>query len=271
MQSPKPALEPLNRRRIFPFYYSVGERTVHIVATLTDQPGALASLLSELSSKVNLIGTSSYSTGENAAVFSGFGRVLSENESAQSIRDLTSNLPHVTDCRVWDSKDGLLVDRFHTGFWAGAGEPYLIFPNRGLSETFEGVVRALGSGGEYMLYTEGLNYAKVRGPLYKKIMGPHPESRLDELAALVGALGYGQSIATADSSGMGLKLTSRECFECSTPTHCKRTCSFLRGMAVGIFSCIFDRELVGTETRCRQRGHEECVFILTAKDRGPLF
>ena len=271
MQSQKTALEPLNRKLIFPFLYSPGERMVHVVATLTDEPGALASLLSALSSKVNLIGTSSYSKGGNRAIFSGFGRILSVNESAQSIRDSTSNLPNVHDCKVWDSKDGLLVDRFHTGFWAGVGEPYLMFPNKGLSETFEAVVRALGSGGEFMLYTQGMDYANVRGPLYKKLMGPHPEARLDELAALVGALGYGKSTASIDPSDMELKLTSQECFECSTPTLCKRTCSFLRGMAVGVFSSIFDKELVGAETRCRQRGHEECVFILTPKDQRPLF
>jgi len=271
LQSPKVTHEALNRKRIFPFHYAPGVRMVHVVATIADEPGALASLLGDLSGKVNLIGTSTYSTDDNKAIFSGFGRVLSETESAQTIQVSASNSARVFDCNVWDSVDGLLVDRFHTGFFAGVGEPYLIFPNRGLSETFEGVVKALGSGGEFILYTQGLNYAKTRGPLYKKIMGNHPETRIDELTALVGALGYGRSTASTDASGMSIRLTSQECFECSTPTHSNRTCSFLRGMAVGIFGCIFDKELVGTETKCRQKGHEECVFILTPKDQRPMF
>jgi predicted hydrocarbon binding protein len=243
---------------------------VHIVAWLTDEPGALASLLNALGSKVNLIGTSSYSTEGNTAIFSGFGKALTESVSSKSLQKEVVRLPKVRRCQVWESKEGLLVDRFHTGFRAGADEPYLMFPSKALSEAFERIVKTFGSGGETIVYTYGMDYAKSRGPLYKKMMGPHPETRLDELTAIVGALGYGKSVATIESSGKALKLTCRECFECSTPSEHKRTCAFLRGLSVGIFSSLFGKELVCEETKCRQKGDQQCEFVLTAKDKKPL-
>jgi predicted hydrocarbon binding protein len=43
------------------------------------------------------------------------------------------------------------------------------------------------------------------------------------------------------------------------------------GMAVGIFSGLFDKELVGEETLCRQKGDDHCEFVLRAKDQQRLF
>jgi len=265
------ASQPLHRNLVFPFQYSPGKRMVHVVAWLSDEPGALASLLSAVKSQVNLISTSSYSLGENTAIFSGFGEVLSESITAQSLQGVTDKLPNVSRSQIWESKEGLLVDRFHTGFQAGIGEPYLILPARALSETFEGIVRTFGSGGQTILYEQGLDYAKSRSGIYKRITGDHPEGRLDDLTAIVGALGYGKSTATIEPSGKSLTLTSTECFECSTPTRTGRRCQFLLGMAVGVFGALFDKDLVGEETLCRQKGNEHCEFVLKAKDQQRLF
>jgi predicted hydrocarbon binding protein len=242
-----------------------------VVAWLSDEPGTLASLLSALKSQVNLVSTSSYSLGGNLAIFSGFGEVLSESATAEAIQGLTAKLPNVSGCQVWESRDGLLVDRFHTGFQAGVGEPYLIFLTRALSETFEGIVRTFGSGGQTILYKQGLNYGRSRSGLYKMMMREHPERRLDDLTAIVGALGYGKSTATLEPSGKAMTLTSIECFECSTPTRTGRTCMFQLGMAVGIFSALFAKDLVGEETLCRQKGNEHCEFVLKVKDQQRLF
>jgi len=265
------ANQTLRRNLVFPFQYSPGKRMVHVVAWISDEPGTLASLLTALKSQVNLASTSSYSLGGNGAIFSGFGEVLSDSTNATALQGMTAKLPDVSCCQVWESRDGLLVDRFHTGFQAGVGEPYVILPARALSETFEGIVRTFGSGGQTILYEQGLDYGKSRAELYKEIIGKHPERRLDDLTAIVGALGYGKSTATFEPSGKAMTLTSIECFECSTPTHTGRRCKFLLGMAVGIFSALFDKELAGEETLCRHDGNEHCEFVLRAKDQQRLF
>jgi len=266
----RPKHSPVQRHVIFPFHYAPNEKTVYVTASIPDTPGTLAALLKVLSSRVNLIGTSSYSLPRNVAIFAGFGKVLSEAVNAQSLQAEIVKAAGVNHCQVWESNQGLIVDRFHTGFQGGVGEPYLVFPTGGLSDAFEKIVGTFGSGGSTLLYDLGLDYAKGRSGLYKGMMGPHPESRIDELTAIVTALGYGNSTASFDPGYSALRLTSEECFECSTPSETGRTCSFLRGMAVGIFSHLFGLELVCEETMCRHRGDEYCKFVLKAEDGGPL-
>ena len=268
--TPRSRHSPVQRHVIFPFHYAPNEKTVYVTASIPDTPGTLAALLRVLSRRVNLIGTSSYSLGRNAAIFAGFGEVLSGAINAQSLRAEIVKAAGVNHCQVWESNQGLIVDRFHTGFQGGVGEPYLVFPTGGLSDAFEKIVSTFGSGGSTLLYDLGLDYAKGRSGLYKGIMGPHPESRLDELTAIVTALGYCNSTASFDSGYSALRLTSEECFECSTPSETGRSCSFLRGLAVGIFGPLFGLELVGEETKCRHRGDEYCEFVLKARDAGPL-
>jgi len=261
---------PLKRHVIFPFHYDPSQKTVFVAASISDEPGTLAALLTLLSKRVNLIGTSSYTLGQDAASFSCYGSLLSDDTTAQSLQKELMASARVVSCQVWESEEGLIVDRYHTGFQAGVGEPYVVFPNKGLSDTFEGVVRVFGSGGSTLLYDLGLSYAKARAGIYRKIIGPHAESRIDELAFIVTALGYGLSEATFDSNYEALRLTSRECFECSTPSECKRQCNFLRGMAAGIFGPLFGVEVVSQETRCRHLGDDLCEFVIKAKDERPL-
>jgi predicted hydrocarbon binding protein len=260
----------LRRHPIFPFHYAPGEETVFFVATIRDQPGALASLLKSLGEHVNLLATSSYSLENDAAVISGYGKALSKRTTPISLKKVIEGCPMVSSCQVWKSEMGLIVDKYHTGYQGGVGEPYVVFPARGLSDTFEGVVRVFGTGGAVLLYELGLDYAKARSGLYKKMIGPHPESRIEELAAIVGALGYGRSTATFEPDYSALKLSSEECFECSSPSSSGRTCSFLRGMAVGIFGSLFNAELESEETKCRHLGDDFCEFTLKAKDGLPL-
>jgi len=217
-----------------------------------------------------LIGISGYSLGKDKAIFSGFGRILSKETTAKSLRTEITKSAKVRSCRVWRSNRGLVVDRFHTGFQGGVGEPYVVFPAKGLSETFEGIVKVFGTGGSTLLYDLGLDYAKSRAGLYKEMMGPHPESRVDELAAIVTALGYGFSRAAFSSDYRTLTLTSFECFECSTPSGSGRRCSFLRGMAAGIFGPLFDTEVLSEETMCKHAGNDHCEFVLRANDGRPL-
>jgi len=259
-----------HRHLIFPFHYAPKEETIFFVATISDKPGALAAFLSVLSKRVNLIGTSSYSLGGNTAIYSGFGKLLAKHTTASSLHAEIAKSRKVKSCQVWKSRNGLIVDRFHTGFQGGVGEPYLVFPARGLSDTFEGIVRVIGTGGSTLLYDLGLDYAKARSGIYKKMMGAHPESHIDELAAIVTALGYGHSEAALSPDRKSIRITSIECFECSTPSRSGRRCSFLRGMAVGIFGPLFDVDMVSEETKCRNAGDDLCEFVLKAKDGQPL-
>ena len=258
----------LSRRRKveYPFHYSPDGMMVHVVAELSDKPGTLAMLLNALGGKVNLIGTTSYVTDRGTAVFSGFGRVLSKHDNAESIQMLLAKYHSVFACEVWESNDGLIVDRFHTGLETGLGEHYTMFPTSSLAKTFEEVVRVFGTGGSTILYLQGLDNARERLEGYRRILGPHPEKKIDEITSILEAFGYGTMTTSSDSYGWTLKLEVRDCFECSLGTDNKRTCEFLRGMLVGLYGGLFGKTVSCEETRCRLKGDKLCEFMIKAND-----
>ena len=70
--------------------------------------------------------------------------------------------------------------------------------------------------------------------------------------------------------GYGAEFIVRivNCFECSSGTSVRQSCSFQRGHLVGLISGIFDTPLESAETRCRFRRDPFCEFKLVQKS-GP--
>jgi len=255
------------RRKVeYPLYYSPGKSLVHVVVKLDDSPGALARVLDALGRKVNLIGTNSYRMKSGQAIFSGFAEVISESEDARSIRALVEGVEGVAACDAWGSRQGLLVDRFHTGIQSGNGDPYMLLPAAALAQTFAKVVQILGSGGETVLYMEGVSLAATRFEAYRRMLGPDPTSRVEEASHIYEALGYGSSTITLEHSGKVVRLVEKDCFECSGAVKGMTGCSFMRGLAVGSFAAVLGKEMNADEVRCRLRGDEECEFVLSVKE-----
>jgi predicted hydrocarbon binding protein len=258
---------PLERRKKieFPFHYSRFKRLVNVVAKMEDEPGALASVLNVLGPKVNLIGTTSYSIPDHAAMFSGFGETISAEETTRSIQQEVSRCKGVLGCQVWESKSGLLVDRFHTGIESGMGEPYIMMPTMALSRMFEEITHTFGSGGEVILYLEGKKFAEARFKSYRDLFGQEMASRINELSHIFEALGYGASEITLDETSNSVTIETSDCFECSGGTKNSRSCAFTKGIAVGIFESLLRVELKVEETKCRLQGNKRCEFVLGRK------
>jgi len=261
---------PRQSKVIFPYHFSPDKKLVHIVAKISDDPGTLGSMLTLVGSKVNLIGTSSYALKGGTAIFSGFGELLSQFDSAQTVQELITLSHKVTACQVWESNKGLLVDWFHTGIQSSLGEPLIVLPASGLAETFDKVVKAFGSGGETILYLQGKEFATARFQTYRKLLGPHPERRFDEALHIFEASGYGSSAVVLEDSKLKLHMTVKDCFECSVRSESGRTCAYTRGLAVGSFGEAFGRDLSCDEVKCRLKGRDACEFVLSAKDGKPL-
>jgi predicted hydrocarbon binding protein len=251
------------RRIEFPFHYSPDKKLVHIVAKISDEPGTLARLTTALGSRLNLVGTSSYKLGDNTAIFSGIAEVIDEVDDDRGIQKIAAETDGVIECKVWQSKNGLLVDQFHTGIESGLGEPYVMFSTAGLSQTFSNIVKVFGSGGETLLYLQGKDFAAARFSVYKELLGPNPWDRLSEAAHIYEALGYGMVTITPENGGRSLGISVRDCFECSGARSNGRSCSFMRGVAVGSISAVLGVEYKGEEVKCRLKGSRVCEFVLT--------
>jgi len=254
---------PRRRKKVFPFHYSAEKKLVHIVVTMKDKPGALAELLNLLAKDVNLIGSNSYDTERGEALFSGFGEVLSPSATPDSIKKLVRGSGEALGCSVWMSNQGFLVDKFHTGVETAMGDPYIMLPVSGLAKTFDSIGKSLGSGGDLVLYLEGQAMANARFGAFRKILGPHPERRMQEVTHVFEALGYGSSTISGPDEDGALKLVVTDCFECSgRGKSSAHSCAFMRGLARGSIGAAVGKELECTETRCRMRGDTECEFLL---------
>jgi len=256
------------RKRDFPFYYSPATKTVHVVAKLRDSPGALASLLNNLGTRLNLIGTTSYSIEGGCAIFSCFGQALFDSDTAKSIQKVASRSPHVLACQVRGSEDGLLVDQFHQGIQSEKGESYIMMHRDGLASMFIAVRRALGSGGDMLLYMQGKSYGYSRVEACGSALGPNPVTRLQELAHIYEALGFGASLVTLQPNGT-VKLILSDDLECSASDGWGQSCCFARGLVEGSIGAALGKEMTAEETKCRLRGDSDCEFLVMAKDLEP--
>ena len=256
------------RKKMFPFYYSPSIRTVHVVARIRDEPGALASLLNNLGTRLNLLGSTSYAIDDGGAIFSCFGETLFDSDTAQSIQKVASRSPHVLACQVRESEDGLLVDQFHQGIQSENGESYVMMHRAGLASMFGEIRKVLGSGGDVLLYLQGKSYGRLRVESWGKALGPNPAAKLQELSHIYEALGFGASSITQEPNG-SIRLVIKDDIECSSAERWEQSCSFTRGVAEGSISAVIGKELTSAETRCRLRGGDECEFLFVLKDGLP--
>ena len=261
--------EAIQRRRklVFPFHYAPGKRLLQIVVNLRERPGALAEVLVALGSKVNLIGSTSYRTGTSRGIFSGIGEFLSEKDGPKDIEALVAPLRSVVACQVWESREGLLVDRFHSGVESGMGEPYIMLPAAGLAQTFDKLIKTFGTGGETILYLEGKDFGLARFSLYRKMLGDDPAGRSEEAAHIFEALGYGTGAVEMVEPGKMVRIVRRECFECEGQPTNGHSCAFSRGLASGIFEALYGAPMTCEEVGCRLKGADRCEFVV--KPRSP--
>ena len=253
---------------MFPYYYSEHKKLFHVVTRIKDVPGALAGVLTLLTTEVNLLGSTSYSVEGDSAMFSCFAEALRKSETPEEIQGLLAVSPWVLESRVSESKNGFLVDSFHTGVQVGTGEPYIMFPTAGMADVFEKLVREFGSGGETILYELGRNFGYDRFEIYRSLLGPDPRARLDEAAHIFEAMGYGASAINQNTDG-SIRIVVDDCFECATPSEIGRSCAFRRGLAAGTFGALLGREIQCREMKCRSKGDKFCEFLVTPRPDQP--
>lgn len=265
---PPVATVPVDRtkRRSFGFVFGPQTKMFQITAKLVDRPGALADFLQLLRDQVDWIGSVSYSRGTGEAVFSGFAKALNGQASQSSLKNLMTSSKLVQETWISTSEDGLLVDGFHTGIEDEAGENYMLVPVKAMAETYERLIDILGSGGDSILYDEGVSAGKVSAQDFINRLGiGFVRQKLGQILLLYGSMGWGN--ADFRDEGYGAEFTVRvgNCFECSAGRTARQYCSFQRGHLVGLISTIYDTPLECNETRCRFRMDPFCEFRLVQK------
>jgi predicted hydrocarbon binding protein len=252
------------KRRIFPMHFAPGKKLVQVVVKLSDAPGSYSSVLNLLATRVNLVGTITYTLSDGTAVFSGFAEALSPKETAEGLRDLIMKSKAAMEADVIEGDDGLLVDTFHSGLVVG-DDAYVLQRRDGLVHMFERVSKILGSGGETLLFEEG----KATGQwsvsaMAKRIGAERLRANAGALDRLLAALGFGE-VERRRAEGGGFTFTATDCFECSGKRGSRSGCSFMRGYLAGALAEEVGKDFDCVEEKCRLKGGEACVFKLTLR------
>ena len=251
--------------RIFPVHFAPDKKLVHIVVKLSDAPGSYSQILDSLRTKVNLIGTTTYTLSDGTAMFSGFAETLDQKGTGEGIQELIMKSGAALEAQVREGRDGLLIDTFHRGF-AVDGDRYMLMRLGELVNMFDHVAKLLGTGGEALLYEEGVATGRWSADTASSRYGD------ERVRAQVGAINH---LMTAE--GMGdvegvygpgdgeITVTITECFECTGEPASRSGCSFMRGYLVGAANSIYGKKYTCVEERCSLKGGKSCEFRLTPK------
>ena len=251
--------------RIFPVHFAPDKRLVHIVVKLSDAPGSYSSILDSLRTKVNLIGTATYTLSDGTAMFSGFAEALDPKGTGEGIRELILKTGAALEAEVKEGKDGLLIDTFHRGFIV-EGDRYMLLRQGELVNMFDHVASLLGSGGEALLYEEGVATGRWRADsIIAKYGSERIRAQVGAINHLMTAEGMGD-VEGAYGPGDGeITVAVTECFECTGKPASRTGCNFMRGYLVGAAESIFGKSHSCAEEKCSLKDGKACEFRLTPK------
>ena len=253
------------KKKIFPVHYAPGKKLFHIVVSISDAPGSYSLILDLLRTKVNLIGTSTYTLNDGTAMFSGFSEALSPRLTAKELEKLILSSKAAISAKVYEGRDGLLVDTFHTGFVVG-DEVYILMRREGLVHVFDRVSKILGSGGDALIFHEGMTMGQRNAEMMIRNVGAQlVRDQTGVLNRFLAAQGWGILEARAGPGKDRFTVRVTDCFECSEDAPSRRGCDFMRGYLAGGAKATFGRDYESKETKCRLRGADACEFKLTPR------
>jgi predicted hydrocarbon binding protein len=253
------------KRRLFPMYFAPGKKLFQIVVRLSDAPGSYSTILNLLGSRVNLVGTITYSMSDGTAVFNAIAESLSPKETTETLDKLIMSSKAAMESMVMEGHEGLIVDTFHVGTEIG-GEGFMLMRTEGLSGMFDAVARMLGSGGETLLFNEGRSLGENDTEKMIDILGKEVVTNQSQyLQNYLASQGWGKVTTKLTPGKMDAIFMVEDCFECSGDIHKRRECSFVRGYIEGSSGLVWGQPVAVTETKCFARGDPACEFRIKAK------
>lgn len=240
-----------------------------VIVELQNVPGALESVLGVLRGlNLKLLGCSfSVDSTERTGVWSGF--VEDSDHTAPELRQKISSSEHVLDSIVVESKNGLLVDTVHYPLALNTGERAMMIRTEHLGRMLTAMRRQFGTGGNVMLYQEGLFYGKDEVADYIKRLGfGFARSNLKDVLMVYQALGWFK-LEGVDQNEQDRTVTIRTSgsFECEGAKSLGPYSHFMRGCLSGGLTTILGEEMLCKETKCIAAGDQYCEFVLMPKAR----
>ena len=250
-------------KAVAPYYFAPGKRLFQIVANVRGDKGALGSVLGLVESVCKPVATTTYLQPDNTSILSAVAEALPGLETSGNIRSAIAANGAVIDVEVLEGREGMLVDTFHTGLATGAGYVMMI-RRHSLTRMLDRVNRLLGTGGQVVLFEEGIAVGRANGEAFLKALGTEKvRGNVDYLRSNLAAQGWGSVSVKRAADGETRIMAIEDCFECSSNDGGRTGCHFFRGYILGNTTATFGKQFSVEETACRMRGGEVCEFVVT--------
>ena len=241
-----------------------GRRLAQVVVKMKDEVGAMASVSTLAASLgVDTRQSSTHSLDDGTAIYNAFVVLKNSDVSLVRLVDRLEKSPFVLQAQAFEGHDGVVVDQVSFPVnWQG--RRVIVLSQPATAKMFEAIRSILGTGGEVVLYQQGLRYGRDFAEHFVSKVGRDYLARnYDYGLAVLAATGWGipeLNGSKDDFPNITVKLTS--CLECDGIRHDWVVCSFMRGFLSGLFGTIAGHNVHCEETQCKAKGHSHCQFVL---------
>lgn len=185
------------------------------------------------------------------------------NASPEEALRYVEKLDFVKEAQIiYPTANGTLSDEYFFPLIVGQ-ERAVIFDKPAYESLFKGLIEKFGSAGEAILYYQGFNVGYNTISDFEKIAGSRKLEVLMELIKVyTRVLGWGiVEDIKVNLKTKRAKIRLSHCFECEIGKGSGKPYShFIRGIAAGIFTRIFDKTTSAREVKCSAKGDAYCEF-----------
>lgn len=255
-------------KKVMTSVYQPGKTMILGVVEISDEAGSLSEVSGILSKRgVDLRQSESYSSAGNKAIWSFIGEVQ-QGFDVKTMEKAFRASPKVMDCEFVESDRGFLSNTLQFPVETTDGGRLVLLSPKFLTAAFAEMKRIFGTGGNSLLYDEGLAFgreyaARIPPALMALGMERTMKKQKDPIGIFV-SLGWGMlKMVEAAPDRSKLVIAIEDNFEAVEAKAASPNCQFIRGFLAGSFSIAVGRKLQYTETECIAAGAPACKFVLT--------
>lgn len=173
--------------------------------------------------------------------------------------------PFVLDASVVEGREGEIIDVLEFPVnWSG--QRIVLVDQLSMSSMLQRVQKLFGSGGDLILYEEGLTFGEgLIGSVSEAVGKEFMARNYDYVLNLLAATGWARpKLLEAANDNRDIVIRLERCFECEGKTSESPKSNFMRGFVSGVFASITGRAMDCVEVECIARGNPYCKFKLHA-------
>ena len=241
-----------------------GKRMAQVVVRMKDEVGAMSSVTTLAASiGVDTRQSMTYSLEDGTAIYNAFVVLNGPKATLVKLVERLEASPFVLQAQAFEGHDGVVVDQVSFPVnWQG--RRVVILSQSATTQMFEAIRHILGSGGEVVLYQQGLRYGRdLAGYFIDKLGRDYLERNYDYGLAVLAATGWGTpELSRSAEEFPNITVRLKSCLECEGLRHDRAVCSFMRGFLSGVFGAISGKVVHCEERSCIAMGNPSCEFSL---------